>query len=127
MKTSKNHFVGFRTDDRKKLEAIAEKMNTTPSALMRQLVSIFIADPFAMVMHDIIVNSKSEAANDMYFLYRINLNALKEVNSDALPEEVKNGLIDFMQILSKATGDESMKRINEIKINSAFGVNAEVK
>lgn len=119
MKNQRNGFVAFRTSNDDRLQQIATKMNTTTSAILRQLVDIFVADPFALVMHDLVINSKSEAANNYYFLYRVNLNALKEIDSDALSDDVRNGLIDFISILSKATGDETINKINEIKIQAA--------
>ena len=112
--------IGFKISSEKKgkLDSIANNMGVNSSVLMRQLVDVFVADPFALVMHDVIIQSGSESANSNYFLYRCNLNALNSIDTDVLDESVKNSLIDFMNALAKSTGEHTVSRLQNISIGS---------
>lgn len=117
---SKNtDFLGLKInpESKSKLDAISKKMGSLPSVVVRQLIDIFVSDPFAMVMHDVIIKSESEKANANYYLYRMNVNALKEIDSDKLDEKVQNALIEFMRILAISTGEHTTRKLQDIQMN----------
>jgi len=111
--------IGFKISPKKKekLDSIANNMGINSSVLMRQLVDVFVADPFALVMHDVIIQSGSESANSNYFLYRCNLNALNSIDTDVLDESVKNALIDLINKLAKSTGQNTISKSLQEKVN----------
>jgi len=114
-----NEMIGFKisSEKKEKLDSIANNMGVNSSVLMRQLVDVFVADPFALVMHDVIIQSGSESANSNYFLYRCNLNALNSIDTDVLDESVKNALIDLFNKLAKSTGQNTISKSLQEKVN----------
>ena len=111
--------IGFKISPKKKekLDSIANNMNISSSVLLRQLVDIFFDDPFSLSLHNMIIQSGSESANSNYFLYRCNLNALNSIDTDVLDESVKNALIDLFNKLAKSTGQNTISKSLQEKVN----------
>ena len=114
-----NEMIGFKisSEKKEKLDSIANNMNISSSVLLRQLVDIFFDDPFSLSLHNMIIQSGSESANSNYFLYRCNLNALNSINTDVLDESVKNALIDLFNKLAKSTGQNTISKSLQEKVN----------
>jgi predicted DNA-binding protein len=114
-----NEMIGFKisSEKKEKLDSIANNMNISSSVLLRQLVDIFFDDPFSLSLHNMIIQSGSESANSNYFLYRCNLNALNSINTDVLDESVKNALIDLINKLAKSTGQNTISKSLQEKVN----------
>ena len=114
-----NEMIGFKisSEKKEKLDSIANNMNISSSVLLRQLVDIFFDDPFSLSLHNIIIQSGSETANSNYFLYRCNLNALNSIDTDVLDESVKNALIDLINKLAKSTGQNTISKSLQEKVN----------
>ena len=114
-----NEMIGFKisSEKKEKFDSIANNMNISSSVLLRQLVDIFFDDPFSLSLHNMIIQSGSESANSNYFLYRCNLNALNSINTDVLDESVKNALIDLINKLAKSTGQNTISKSLQKKVN----------
>jgi len=114
-----NEMIGFKisSEKKEKLDSIANNMNISSSVLLRQLVDIFFDDPFSLSLHNMIIQSGSESANSNYFLYRCNLNALNSIDTDVLDESVKNALIDLFNKLAKSTGQNTISKSLQEKVN----------
>jgi len=114
-----NEMIGFKisSEKKEKFDSIANNMNISSSVLLRQLVDIFFDDPFSLSLHNIIIQSGSETANSNYFLYRCNLNALNSIDTDVLDESVKNALIDLINKLAKSTGQNTISKSLQKKVN----------
>ena len=114
-----NELIGFKisSEKKEKFDSIANNMNISSSVLLRQLVDIFFDDPFSLSLHNMIIQSGSESANSNYFLYRCNLNALNSIDTDVLDESVKNALIDLINKLAKSTGQNTISKSLQEKVN----------